>query len=576
MKGRFLIQVFILASFSILSGKCYSCGDKDPTAVISGGSDPRNVCVGETENFNGTSSYDNDEGGSFIVGYQWSCPGASVASPTASSTHITFGNYGSYTVTLTVTDDESATDNETCQVYSIAVTSVNQDKTLACINEDVTFTAHANPSGKSLGCIEWQKRYRANSGDSWGDWGSASGGDNTAVLNTGTAGYYQYRARNGSEDSWKESSVVTIVEVDKIQYQNPSSSQWVDISATLYVKWKHTVKFKAVPNPSDASWPTSKPVWGGTSGASGSGSTTQVFFDGLSSSIGDYKTVTASCGNTVTTNVIIYELIAVTTPRDNFIGGSNTRYGVSEHVDLEYDIAPEGLTAIQVGGWQWSVSPADVGEIKHGDKVSDGVALYVAPLTADVDSVTLTLTLQSGPCEGAHIDCEKTIIEPDGGACVKRDGSSIWHKHNTFSIGLNSNMYLRPKDVSFKWLEFKEGTCNSQVTGWFTPRFAGTGHSAWAIWIDVGGGNSNTGCKILQDNGDFAELYWYETCCPYSSGTFLWEIPWKYKSKYDWTGTKTFTEMNQEFTVDSSEKAGVRKDSSGWFYNHHSDPSQSY
>jgi len=128
MKGRFLIQVFILASFSILSGKCYSCY-QDPTAVISG-SDPRNVCVGETENFNGSYpnySHDNDEGGSSIVGYQWSCPGANVDSPTASSTDITFGNSGSYTVTLTVTDDETATDNETCQVTVVEVASLLPD-----------------------------------------------------------------------------------------------------------------------------------------------------------------------------------------------------------------------------------------------------------------------------------------------------------------------------------------------------------------------------------------------------------------------------------------------------------------
>jgi len=151
MKGRFLIQVFILASFSILSGKCYSCY-QDPTAVISG-SDPRNVCVGETENFNGTSSHDNDEGGSSIVGYQWSCPDASVDSPTASSTDITFGNSGSYTVTLTVTDDESATDNDTCQVTVVEVDKVVEYGTTdegplyaVCPFETVLLEAKPNPS----------------------------------------------------------------------------------------------------------------------------------------------------------------------------------------------------------------------------------------------------------------------------------------------------------------------------------------------------------------------------------------------------------------------------------------------
>ena len=75
----------------------------------------------------------------------------------------------------------------------------------------LTHAANANPSGKPLGCIEWEKCYRQNSTDPWGYWDTASGGDNTAVLNTDTPGFYKYRARNGSDDSWKISSVVTVI-----------------------------------------------------------------------------------------------------------------------------------------------------------------------------------------------------------------------------------------------------------------------------------------------------------------------------------------------------------------------------
>ncbi|MHC4648016.1 MAG: hypothetical protein ACYTBJ_21360 [Planctomycetota bacterium] len=103
-----------------------------------------------------------------------------------------------------------------CTVHIVGVQSVTVDKTLACINENVTFTANANPSGKALHCIEWQKRYRAKTTDPWGSWAGASGGDNTAVLNTSTLGYYQYRARNGLCDTWKPSPVVAVVGVEVV------------------------------------------------------------------------------------------------------------------------------------------------------------------------------------------------------------------------------------------------------------------------------------------------------------------------------------------------------------------------
>jgi len=106
---------------------------------------------------------------------------------------------------------------DTCDVYVVRVASVGEDKTVACANEEVEFTATPYPSGKSLCCIDedgWEKRYRANSGANWGDWESTEGGDNTAVLNTDTVGLYQYRARNGAGDTWdaeKESSEVNII-----------------------------------------------------------------------------------------------------------------------------------------------------------------------------------------------------------------------------------------------------------------------------------------------------------------------------------------------------------------------------
>jgi hypothetical protein len=97
-----------------------------------------------------------------------------------------------------------------------------------------------------------------------------------------------------------------VVEVSGLQYKFAGGS-YKDITGTLYVAKGETVTFMAVRYPASApSWPPSKPVWGGTSGASGTGGTTSVTFDTASSSTTDYKTVTASnCGSTVTCNVVV-------------------------------------------------------------------------------------------------------------------------------------------------------------------------------------------------------------------------------------------------------------------------------
>lgn len=265
--------------------------------------------------------------------------------------------------------------------------------------------------------------------------------------------------------------------------------------------------------------------------------------------------------------MIVYEWVNFTLPQDDFPGGSPTKYGVYENADLSCDISPTGLTGTQIGGLRWEIAS---GGGTLSNITNNGTALYKAHTSAV--SVTLKAKVQSGPSKGKYINSIRTIVEPDSGVCVKRWGTYIWHIQNTFSIGLNSYMYLRPKDVSFTWLQFTEGLCNSQTTGWFNIEFINFWHTAWGFWEGVGDGDSTDGCKILQPNGDFAALM--DVTPPfYSTGTFLWSIPWSYKAG---TYTNNFVDMNQEFKVNSAGKAEVQKDSSGWWYNYHSWGNQSY
>lgn len=72
----------------------------------------------------------------------------------------------------------------------------------------------------------------------------------------------------------------------------------------LFVCKDTTVDFKAIKVPTDAPWPTNKPVWGGL--LSGSGiETNSCTFSTISANATDYKIVSAECGNTVTGRIIV-------------------------------------------------------------------------------------------------------------------------------------------------------------------------------------------------------------------------------------------------------------------------------
>jgi hypothetical protein len=90
-----------------------------------------------------------------------------------------------------------------------------------------------------------------------------------------------------------------------LQYRIGGGS-WANLPDPLGVVTGTTVEFKALPQPSGASWPPDKPVW---TGASGSGDQASQTFSTLSANATDYKLVTAECGNTVTGRVIVVQVV---------------------------------------------------------------------------------------------------------------------------------------------------------------------------------------------------------------------------------------------------------------------------
>jgi len=417
------------------------------------------------------------------------------------------------TKTVTASCCCGGTSSKSKQVKVIGVSSVSEDKTKACVNEDITFTANPSPSGP-LDCINWEKRYKPDIASAWGSWTSVTGGDPDAVLNTSTAGYYQYRARNGSDDTWKESSQVSIVTVDKLQYNDPDTG-YTDISGTLYVHTGTTVTFKAIKKPLDASWPSGKPVWGGTSGASGTGETKEVTFSTLSSSTSDYKTVTATCCNdTVTANVIVFEFEGIFCPYDNFDGRTQESYGLEEMVELTFNTDPPGITAYQTGGltWDW----VGVGDLSS--YIGTGTASYDAEHIAD--TVAFSLIIDSGPSKDHFQIYLKSVIEPSGTRMTRVNPNNVWHTQGIASAGIKLYYWLDPKTVSFSNLEFGEDACNTTNDAGCWLGFQGHAQNTFGSIL---GGDSTTGCRV-----NLPDYAWAAIASWGNGGTFTWNIPTQY------------------------------------------------
>ena len=131
---------------------------------------------------------------------------------------------------------------------------------------------------------------------------------NVSVTLPAAAGAYTYTASltGGEGTATPVSDSARIVEVASLQYKI-GDGDFTAMPGTLYVAKGTAVTFKAIPNPVGV-WPSGKPVWGGNTGATGTGETKEVTFVTVSTSLSDLKTVTVECGNTVTINVVVFSL----------------------------------------------------------------------------------------------------------------------------------------------------------------------------------------------------------------------------------------------------------------------------
>jgi len=399
-----------------------------------------------------------------------------------------------------------------------------------------------------------------------------SPGQATLTLQYTTDGFYvPCPAHNG------DSVTVRVVEVDKIQYQDYCTEQYVDVTGTLYIVKGYDIPFKAIPYPS-GSWPNDAPRWM-LDGVllDPPGETKSINFSTLSASPTDYHIVTATCGtSSVTVNVICFDFAGTLTPVDNFAYRSQDRYGLAERVNATCAITPSGLTAATVGGLMWSTwfESGYVGSFISRTP-DNGTAIYDAG--PDAGPTQPYLYVLSGASCGISRAYSKTVVAPSGGRYIKMPPTGIWHVSGHASIGFKGLAYLSPKDVSFQNLLFREGEVWAQLNGFFSGAYPnGLLHPATDPPSEILGGDYIDGCQVeVSDNpyGDWGTG-------PFSEGYYTWDIPWQYQAP----GTTTWHTFGSPAThrvdITSSGTVTIQKkiqgEGAGPFTKNLDDPSSDY
>jgi hypothetical protein len=218
------------------------------------------------------------------------------------------------------------------------------------------------------------------------------------------------------------------------------------------------------------------------------------------------------------------------TPVDNFAGRDNgrvRRVGVGEVVNLAFLTTPPGQTAASFGGLVWSIK-LGVGVLAQAG--NSGVATLTCGST--VGPLTLELRTAAGVLKATKAF---TVVAPTGGNMVIQAGTES-HTRGTAGAGFVADMYLRPTDVSFSRVEFREGASTHVATGSFRGVFSttvgggtdsfGMRHPVRGTWGSVLGGDSVNGCQVyLEDSVDSGSL----AGPPFAAGTFTWDIAWLYR-----------------------------------------------
>lgn len=216
-------------------------------------------------------------------------------------------------------------------------------------------------------------------------------------------------------------------------------------------------------------------------------------------------------------------------------GGYRVRNGSSNEDASSGDIILVGLKTETV-----ATVPSDrnrrtvgVGEevrVSFLPNLNDGVAWGVSggslrfmagSVMFNADSKASTANVIAS-CDDIFCSVSFTVIEPSG-VVIERAAQKTWHIKGTASAGFLGQPYLRPTNVSFSNVEIREQTVRGIGSGFYENRDDEI-HPI-GNWIALGEGSVDKPNKV---NGiDRIRSSAKEP--PFSSGSFIWAIPWEYR-----------------------------------------------
>ncbi|HJQ57526.1 MAG TPA: hypothetical protein VJ890_11490, partial [Vineibacter sp.] len=295
-------------------------------------------------------------------------------------------------------------------------------------------------------------------------------------------------------------------------------------------------------------------TWGGA--AAGQGSSKRITFRNPAAANMPANGVTVSVafgGQTVAVTVIVFALTTTAQIADNFVGRSTTDLGVDERVQLGFATTPVGVSAAEAGGLRWSFDANAAGDRNTVGLVHDpatnaaplpamqtGVVDYIAPCrtspanTAPVPqrAVKLKLSIVNGVCAGLGPELSYVIRMPTA-HMREQVGGARRHVQGQPSAGFKGEIFLTPKNVSFRTLGFREGAGAMVVSGAAPVAWAGLAHGTTPFTSTISGGNSGSGCTVVGIVDDVYSGAFVYAVPPRASprnvvGTLSWPIDWEY------------------------------------------------